>query len=1162
MDCFISGTNNLRKHIRESDIDTKMTSDLTIRDLLEHPQCVNDLAVCLDSVRHRSLSNWEHWAKELGIPFEIREKCASRNEHSATERLFQFLGTIRPELRIAELREILSKRNRTDVTNLLVDLSDDEKVAECITSKAFLLDTIASLLDSTDHAGPVFNWRGLATELGVRRDTCYLFETDSAENPTILLFEYLAATAPGHRMSILLGHLKQMERKDVIDKIGEEIFKENAHISEVLTPNSPNSLLLRDIADLLNKDIQGVANWRKLSSYFGVPVHALELRMSQCSPTRRMLSWLASSEPRLSVQKLIKTLKKIGRHDAVKILEEAQIKTPTQGGMVLDAYDIGEHHLEDNGLDETFDKPEDEPSEDEGAHYLSRQGSPSHAVPIPDDSRSKKPVEQGSSGDSSSDFSRLFSAGSYSQFWGIQEMTSEERSGNLLRKPRFLQSMEQEKQKLKGALLDGDCDVIVVFAPTGYGKTHLVVYVAHELEDDFRWAALYVNCRGIKSVEALAEAILEEMTKRACITNTPMQSVLLAVQKLRRNTVLVLENYDDFLHEEHARSAQETNAGKDLPCMTTLRNDKRIPVSALIEKLAQSRCAATFKLILTSRERLSFPFEVESIKVDGLTDDQIVKFLMTRKRDLDEPTATRLASFCDGIPAVAIVMLNFLKTERADLLESRLASCLPSEVIDEFTSNSQIPEERIDRILDLCFQRMTQALQEALIKVSVFPFRFTLQQALDVITHPDGTQSCSKKSLHDLESKYGFVSFDLRLELYYVKFLFRSFGMKKALEHKDFQLVYRASRIAFTNTKMSLLRDLEKQFFSRDSMSAIKQYFQEKPNLNQILNWCVFDCDLDDDEVREHVLDTLVDVVVLLMKVLRRNEFEALFSRIYHLSSRNKARAVTCVIFLGANIVLSCQCDEPALCARAYVRSSKCLEKANQSLDEVSDGARAQCLSKLGRCSVRCGDKHKGFQLINEALKIRHRYAKSSSMGDDDMGDDERRKREVMLAACYNDFAASEDYIGEHKNAIRIRTENVLPSYEFHLGHHPFTASTNCHNANSYLKLKKYDQAIECSYKALECREALLGDHHETARSLYNLGFAFLMKGDFKTAVLRLEQAKAMQQKVLDTSEEVKKTLERLVQAYRELDDQESADKNIEEIKSLQAATWQCDDPL
>ena len=90
----------------------------------------------------------------------------------------------------------------------------------------------------------------------------------------------------------------------------------------------------------------------------------------------------------------------------------------------------------------------------------------------------------------------------------------------------------------------------------------------------------------------------------------------------------------------------------------------------------------------------------------------------------------------------------------------------------------------------------------------------------------------------------------------------------------------------------------------------------------------------------------------------------------------------------------------------------------------------------------------------------------------------------------------------KHLAAIETRRIFVLPDYESILGDHPFVATTLSKIANSYHALGDYDNAITFTRRALEIRERLLGDHQETARSLYDLGVALSARKEYERCLV------------------------------------------------------------
>ena len=87
----------------------------------------------------------------------------------------------------------------------------------------------------------------------------------------------------------------------------------------------------------------------------------------------------------------------------------------------------------------------------------------------------------------------------------------------------------------------------------------------------------------------------------------------------------------------------------------------------------------------------------------------------------------------------------------------------------------------------------------------------------------------------------------------------------------------------------------------------------------------------------------------------------------------------------------------------------------------------------------------------------------------------------------------------KHELAIQTRLSYVLPVYEENLGAHPFTATTLSWIGNSYYALGDYSNAIKYSSASMLIRRQLLGQHQETAKSLYDVGVAYSAKQDYET---------------------------------------------------------------
>ena len=105
---------------------------------------------------------------------------------------------------------------------------------------------------------------------------------------------------------------------------------------------------------------------------------------------------------------------------------------------------------------------------------------------------------------------------------------------------------------------------------------------------------------------------------------------------------------------------------------------------------------------------------------------------------------------------------------------------------------------------------------------------------------------------------------------------------------------------------------------------------------------------------------------------------------------------------------------------------------------------------------------------------------------------------------------------GNHRQAVEIRREQVLPIYRERLGDHPFTATILNNLSNNFHALKEFDNAQQYAGEALKIRLELLNDHMDTAKSLFDLGMVHKEKNEWGNAKDYLEQCKKMQETVLD----------------------------------------------
>ena len=110
------------------------------------------------------------------------------------------------------------------------------------------------------------------------------------------------------------------------------------------------------------------------------------------------------------------------------------------------------------------------------------------------------------------------------------------------------------------------------------------------------------------------------------------------------------------------------------------------------------------------------------------------------------------------------------------------------------------------------------------------------------------------------------------------------------------------------------------------------------------------------------------------------------------------------------------------------------------------------------------------------------------------------------------------------QNAVEYRTRKTLKIYRVKLGDHPFTATILNNLSKNYRSLGMFEDAKKCSEEGLKIRREFLGEHMETALSLYEVALVLKEKNELQAAKTNLQECLAMQEKVLD---EENKDLER-----------------------------------
>ena len=242
----------------------------------------------------------------------------------------------------------------------------------------------------------------------------------------------------------------------------------------------------------------------------------------------------------------------------------------------------------------------------------------------------------------------------------------------------------------------------VIVAPPGYGKSALAIQVGHALYEERRATILYVSLRKVTTMESLGTEILNCL--EISLGSNRLYQAQKALEALEKETVLILDNAEDLLQEDHQQTKEN--------------------FLQFVEYLGQH--ATSLRLLVTSRKE--FPilsFDVEKIKLQTLRGSSPAELLRCQV-SLSDEIAEQLGQACGGIPLlIRIVVFRILDSYDPVAMLTTLRNN-PFVLLQEGDEDLTAYRSTLLQFLQKC---LGKDLLAALIRVSVFPKCFTVEDA-------------------------------------------------------------------------------------------------------------------------------------------------------------------------------------------------------------------------------------------------------------------------------------------------------------------------------------------------------------------------------------------------------------------------------------------------
>ena len=513
-------------------------------------------------------------------------------------------------------------------------------------------------------------------------------------------------------------------------------------------------------------------------------------------------------------------------------------------------------------------------------------------------------------------------------------------------------------------LVENQQKLTILSAPPGFGKSSVATNVSHTLIDKKVCQVLFCTLRHASSLTAVVSDIL----RNAGITvgTKPVQQAKEFFRSCTQKTVLVLDNAEDMLQEQHKEPFQHflEYVTQYAPHVHTLVTSRK-PVEGLQLALDNTR--------------------VSQIPLKALDAEESAELMRILSPNLPDHIAKQLGELCRGVPLFIQLAASFVRNGESAMLLIQDLRSQPERVLKIDHPNFQ----QFHWDLSLFFKRLPSELRDALLSVAVFPVSFSEEEAWTLL-FPGKTAWDCRSLLIRLES-YSLLHRDTDSQKLSLHPLVQAFCKDYSIEGPS---KYSLAMKQFIQMYLELLRQHNRWFISPQCKDAIDQYEVNKDNIKHALKNSAMD-----PYMKVYGIDVSTEVVNFLAKVLDINEFLQIYEGFQDAARamEDSYRCGTCLTSIGFKQLCY---HGRQFSSEAKATLSKAMHLwANAEERQPDKECFAHCLSKLGLCLVREGKTEEGVCKIAQAIRIRKKLILASER---DNGVTER----MLLGGSYCDLAS------------------------------------------------------------------------------------------------------------------------------------------------------------